>query len=249
MAAFIGRGRTRRRADARFRAQLGFTILELLVAVALLAVLALLSWRGMGSVIAGRDSIVERSDELRALTVVMSQMEEDLRRSWAVRLLGLSVPPVGFTVGDDREPPSLTILREAPGDDTTQIQRVVWRLRDGRIERGFSAWTVPIPGVTNPVPDIPFTWQPVVGGIEALELRGWLEGRGWLPAPSLATSQAAELAAETARAEQLARAAQTGQAPQAGATTPAATSALVTGVEMVLVRRGERIVRVFAVTD
>lgn len=248
----------------RLRRSRGFTILELLVAVALLAVLALLSWRGMGSVIAGRDSIVERSDELRALTVVMSQMEEDLRRSWAVRLLGLSVPPVGFSMGNDREPPSLTVLREAPGDDTTQIQRVVWRLRDGTIERGFSAWTVPIPGVTNPVPDIPFTWQPVVRGIEALELRGWLEGRGWLPAASLAASQASEMAAEAARAEQLARAAQTGQpaqpgtpgqtpppgqAPQAGATTPAANSVLVTGVEMVLVRRGERIVRVFAVAD
>ncbi|MFP5412255.1 MAG: prepilin-type N-terminal cleavage/methylation domain-containing protein [Gammaproteobacteria bacterium] len=248
----------------RLRRSRGFTILELLVAVALLAVLALLSWRGMGSVIAGRDSIVERSDELRALTVVMSQMEEDLRRSWAVRLLGLSVPPVGFSMGNDREPPSLTVLREAPGEDTTQIQRVVWRLRDGTIERGFSAWTVPIPGVTNPVPDIPFTWQPVVRGIEALELRGWLEGRGWLPAASLAASQASEMAAEAARAEQLARAAQTGQpaqpgtpgqtpppgqAPQAGATTPAANSVLVTGVEMVLVRRGERIVRVFAVAD
>jgi general secretion pathway protein J len=247
----------------RLRRSRGFTILELLVAVALLAVLALLSWRGMGSVIAGRDSIVERSDELRALTVVMSQMEEDLRRSWAVRLLGLSVPPVGFSMGNDREPPSLTVLREAPGEDTTQIQRVVWRLRDGTIERGFSAWTVPIPGVTNPVPDIPFTWQPVVRGIEALELRGWLEGRGWLPAASLAASQASEMAAEAARAEQLARAAQIGQpaqpgtpgqtppgqAPQAGATTPAANSVLVTGVEMVLVRRGERIVRVFAVAD
>jgi CheY-like chemotaxis protein len=122
-------------------------------------------------------------------------------------------------------------------------------------ERGFSAWTVPIPGVTNPVPDIPFTWQPVVRGIEALELRGWLEGRGWLPAASLAASQASELAAEAARAEQLARAAQLGQAPQAGqppqagTTTPAATSVLVTGVELVLVRRGERIVRVFAVAD
>ena len=62
----------------------GFTILELLIAVSLLSVLAVLSWRGMEAVINGRDAIVERSDELRALTAASSQVEEDLRRSWPV---------------------------------------------------------------------------------------------------------------------------------------------------------------------
>lgn len=225
------------------RRSLGFTILELLVAVSLLAVLALLSWRGMSSVIAGRDSIVERSDELRALTIVMSQMEEDLRRAWPVRLLELSVPSVSFTIGDEREPPSLTLLREAPGDAATQVQRVIWRLRDGSLERGFSAWGVPVPGDTNPVPDIPFTWQPIVGGVEAMELRGWLQGRGWLPASSIATSQAAEQSAQAARS------APGAPGGPAAAIVPAAAGTLVTGVELVLVRRGERIVRVFAVGD
>jgi general secretion pathway protein J len=236
----------RKRSDRRARRATGFTILELLVAITLLAVLALLSWRGMGSVLAGRDTIVTRSDELRALTAVMAQMEEDLRRSWAVRLLGLQVPSVGFGSGDDREPPSLAILREAPGSDGMQLQRVVWRLHAGVIERGFSAWTVPMPGTMNPVPDIPFTWQAVVGGIEAFELRGWLADRGWQPAAALAASQAAELAAEAARLEQTAHA---GQGGQEGTLVPAAPTALVTGVEMVLVQRGERIVRVFAVAD
>lgn len=221
----------------------GFTILELLVAVSLLSVLAILSWRGMESVLSGRDRIVESSDELRALTITMAQIEEDLRRAWPVRLLGLAMPSVAFSPGSEREPPALELLRETPSDDTTRVQRVIWRLRDGVIERGFSAWSVPMPGDSNPVPDIPFTWQPVVAGVEALEFRGWLDGRGWQPASGLAIGQAASALAQ-AQAQALPQGA---AAP--GAVVPTATAPLITGVEMVLVRRGERILRIFAVAD
>lgn len=81
------------------RSARGFTLSELLVAVALLGVLAVLSWRGMDSVLRGRDRIVSASDDLRSLSVAMTQMEEDLRRSWPIRLLGLPEPPISFSIG------------------------------------------------------------------------------------------------------------------------------------------------------
>ena len=46
----------------------GFTLIELLVAVALLAVLAILSWRGLDTVLQSRERLVTESNELRSLT-------------------------------------------------------------------------------------------------------------------------------------------------------------------------------------
>ncbi|NLD68995.1 MAG: prepilin-type N-terminal cleavage/methylation domain-containing protein [Limnobacter sp.] len=235
-----------RRGKRPLRTAAGFTILELLVAVTLLAVLAVLSWRGMAAVINGRDAIVERSDELRMLTTAMSQMEEDLRRSWPVRLLGLAQPTIGFSLGTDREPPALQLLREAGGEGPTQVQNVSWRLRDGVLERGFSAWMLPLPDSEAVVaPEL--TWQPLAAGVEALEFRGWLAGRGWIPAPTLATEQARDLAADAA-----ARGAPGGVpgGSEGGGGAPQLPGrATITGVEMTMVRNGERILRVFAVAD
>lgn len=56
----------------------GFTLIELLVAVALLAILAVLSWRGLDAVIQSRERLVTESDELRSLTLALAQLEEDL---------------------------------------------------------------------------------------------------------------------------------------------------------------------------
>ena len=219
---------------SRRRSARGFTLLELLVAVALLSVLAVLTWRGMDSVLRGRDRIVSTSDDLRSLTVAMTQMEEDLRRSWPIRLLGLAEPPISFSIAGEREPPSLGLLRETRGSDAVQVQRVIYRLRDGVFERGFSLWAAPSPDGAQKVPATPFTWQPIMREVQAMEFRGWLDGRGWLPAAALAPLLVAA------------------QLPQAPAAQPAAVRPMVpqlTGVELTLVRRGERIVRVFAVAD
>ena len=216
------------------RSARGFTLLELLVAVALLGVLAVLSWRGMDSVLRGRDRIVSASDDLRSLSVAMTQMEEDLRRSWPIRLLGLPEPPISFSIGSDREPPSIGLLRETRGADAVQVQRVIYRLRDGAFERGFSLWAAPSPDGSQQVPAAPFTWQPIMSEVQTIEFRGWLDGRGWLAAASLAPLLAAA------------------RAPAATAVQPSMVRAAlpqVTGVELTLVRRGERVVRVFAVAD
>ena len=217
------------------RAARGFTLLELLVAVALLGVLAVLSWRGMDSVLRGRDRIVSASDDLRSLSVAMTQMEEDLRRSWPIRLLGLPESSISFSMGSDREPPSIGLLRETRGADAVQVQRVIYRLRDGVFERGFSLWAAPSPDGSQQVPAAPFTWQPIMSEVQSIDFRGWLDGRGWLPAAALGPL----LTAAT-------------RAPAAAAVQPATVRAAlpqVIGVELTLVRRGERVVRVFAVAD
>ena len=86
--AFADREARRVRAGQR-RGTGGFTLIELLIAATLLAVLALLSWRGLDTVLTSRNRIAKASDELRFLTIAFAQMDEDLRKSWPVRLLKL----------------------------------------------------------------------------------------------------------------------------------------------------------------
>mgnify|MGYP003756595207 CR=1 FL=1 len=192
-----------RRQPARARASRGFTLVELLIAAALMAVLAVLSWRGLDAVLESRRRIVEASDELRSLTLAFSQLDEDLRRSWPVRLLRLQVPSIGFTVSGEQAAATLEVLREATGAaEPTQLQRVAWRLRDGVLERGFGAWTAPAPdgyaagglqlagalatGGADAQATGGLVWQPILGGVAQLQMQGWVAQQGWIAAEALA---------------------------------------------------------------
>jgi general secretion pathway protein J len=190
---------SRRRLGRRGR---GFTLIELLVAAALLAVLAVLSWRGLDAVLESRRRIVAASDELRALTLAFSQLDEDLRRSWPVRLLRLPAPSIGFTVSGEQAVATLELLREATGAaEPTQLQRVAWRLRGGVLERGFGAWSAPAadgavqaaPALSAPTGADPaaaraggLVWQPILGGVAQLQMQGWIAQQGWIAAEALA---------------------------------------------------------------
>jgi general secretion pathway protein J len=205
----------------------GFTLLEVLVAMALMAVLALLSWRGLDSVLDSRERLVSASDDLGALSLTFAQLEEDLRRSWSVRLLGLPLPAIAFVPAVPGEgAPRLRLLREAsaavaPGS----VQLVEWRLREERLERGFSPWGAASPGAAQAMPAI--TWQPLMAGIRALELRAFLVGAGWVEAGALA-----------------------GRPPMVAGTPQDPAPVPVTGVELVLIRAdGSRVQRFFTVRD
>ena len=239
----------------------GFTLIELLIAAALLAVLAVLSWRGLDAVLASRRQIVASSDELRALMVAFSQLDEDLRRSWPVRLLKLTTPSIGFTVSGEQAVATLELLRESgAATEATQLQRVAWRLRDGRIERGFGAWSaVPGTGAAAGAAALPsgfgagsgpagggqagaevgaggLIWQPVLVGVASLQMQGWVSGQGWVAAESLAGQLRGGM--DTA-------AGGTGTAPTPGTTIPR-----VTGLLVRVVRTDGRVMqRILPVTD
>jgi general secretion pathway protein J len=195
------------RAARRGRPSRGFTLIELLIAAALLAVLAVLSWRGLDAVLEARRQIVSASDELRALMVAFAQIDEDLRRSWPVRLQRLQQPSIGFTVAGEQASATLELLRESTGAlEPTTLQRVAWRLREGRIERGFGVWSAtPAVGFDasasaraasgfEPVVAGNATtgerggliWQPVLVGVAQLQMQGWVDGQGWIAAEALA---------------------------------------------------------------
>ncbi len=223
----------------RRRPMRGFTLLELLIAVTLMSVLALMSWRALDALIDARERITRAGDDLRALVVAFAQVEEDLRRSWPVRLLDTGRGPVALTESpggrDTTAGGQLDLIREAPavaafsstgstaGDPSraSGLQRVVWRLEGGRLERGFVLWW---PGSPDALADTAFgarstvdatTWQPLVERVDAISWRLYRPGLGWLPP---------------------------GQRIDG-------TGDSVTGVELSLIRGGERLVRVFSIRD
>jgi len=214
----------------------GFTLLELLVAVTLMAILALLGWRGLDALLGARDRISRAGDDLRATSVVFAQVEEDLRRAWPVRLINSGRQPVLLSGLVESAPgmaagARLDVIREAPalaalgadagtGDPLARrtlasgLQRVIWRVDGGRLERGFFAWWWTLDtGQSGDIPD-GMTWQSLLDGVESIGWRLFVPGVGWL---------------------------------RAG--VPPAETQSVTGVEVTIVRAGERLVRVFSVRD
>ncbi len=231
---------------ARSRAA-GFTLLELLVAVTLMAVIALLGWRGLDAVISARDDITRNSDRLRALSLAFAQIEDDLRRAWFARLL---VP--GETVIALRQPDEgrieLELLRAAPtarslmepaasglgpvdrsdASPLAPLQRVIWRLNEGRLERGQQGW---LPGGAA-LGD--WVWQPLVVGLDTIRWRLWVDGQGWVETVS-------------PRAAGLTPSGAPGPLPSSG--DPSAVNRPAAGVEITLTGRGEQLVRVLAARD
>lgn len=59
-------------------AQRGFTLIELLIAIALLGVMALMSWRGIDGMVRAQQQTRERSDALLTLQVALGQWGADL---------------------------------------------------------------------------------------------------------------------------------------------------------------------------
>lgn len=65
----------------RARRAAGFTLIELLVAIAILAVVAILSWRGLDQIVRGRDIITHSMAEERVFAQMFDQMRIDTREA------------------------------------------------------------------------------------------------------------------------------------------------------------------------
>jgi general secretion pathway protein J len=68
--------RTRPRSQTRRAA--GFTLVELLVALAVMILIAMMSWRGIGAMSDAQHRLQERGDEVQALQMALAQWAADL---------------------------------------------------------------------------------------------------------------------------------------------------------------------------
>ena len=87
----------------------GFTLIEMLVAIALMALMGVVCWRGLAFVANQRSAIEDQSVELAQLVRAFAQIERDL----AERLPDIAVPP---RATEPELPLAVSIVPMANGD-------------------------------------------------------------------------------------------------------------------------------------
>ena len=123
----------------------GFSLLELLVAIALLGVLAVLLWRGLGGVIAQRERIDRDAAHVERVIRLLAQLERDLAQRAPDVVIPAGVEasgglPRALEVRLQREGNAqLVILRTAPdAGGPLRLERVRYFVAQGALLREAS---------------------------------------------------------------------------------------------------------------
>ena len=106
----------------------GFTLVEVLVALVVMATMAGMAWRGIDALTRSREIAQARLAQTARLQTVLAQWEVDLR---ALQDSHSTVQPLSFDGGN------LVLTRQA----ATGLQVVVWSLREGALWRWESPAT------------------------------------------------------------------------------------------------------------
>jgi general secretion pathway protein J len=158
----------------------GFTLIELLVAITVLALVSLIAWRGLESLVHTRERLLPENDDVRALLVAFGQLERDLAQVATPVFLPLASAPLAAS---NDTPPRIELLRMAPATagGWNAVQSVIYELRDGRLVRLAS---VPMTSIGAPRTSA-LTETPLLSGVRAMNTRLWQPGQGWTPPEAL----------------------------------------------------------------
>lgn len=163
------------------QAQQGFTLVEVLVALTLMALVSLISWRGLEALQKTGERLDERAEETLSLVRVLGQLERDILLRAGPDIFPVSAPMTSGTINDavPTMPPGMSwdsdaglSLVRAAGDGRWQQLR--WYLHDGQLWRAVGA-----PSHLLPLPPVE-AGMVVLEGVHAFSLRTWRAGEGWV---------------------------------------------------------------------
>jgi general secretion pathway protein J len=120
----------------------GFTLVEMLVAVSLLGLLGVISWRGLDQVSAQRTRVNEETVDIERVVRTIAQIERDIEMSVADVLIAsppvVSALPYAMNVTiDSQQHHRVSVIRARP--EGAGAQTVVYSLRATQFVRSVSA--------------------------------------------------------------------------------------------------------------
>lgn len=156
----------------------GFTLIEMVIAVALLAIVALMSYRALTGIIRGQQGVVDTMTDLREADRLFDQLAIDLAD--AVPDADLGAHAIAF------DATQLRIVRRADGSDDGEgpprWQAVRYRSAEGVLWRELSPPLASRAEARAALSAAPVERQALVGRAAGMQVRGWLSDgarRGW----------------------------------------------------------------------
>jgi general secretion pathway protein J len=165
----------------------GFTLIELLVAITVLAIVAVLGWRGLDGIVRSREQLTQNMEQTRGTQLTFAQMQSDLEQFADKTLLR---ERQNILAENSRLVFVRTVLVEnAP----SQLQVVSYTIREGVLARTESRgardlveldalWKA---ALEQSGPQAPVALQ---AGVAGMEFRVW-EAGGWRQPNSSTTEQ------------------------------------------------------------
>ena len=127
----------------------GFTLIELLVAITVLAIVAVLGWRGLDTIIRSRIALTQDLERTRGIQLAFAQLQNDCAQIASPVDIG---GRRALQTGGDR----ITMIRGVfTENQPSRMQVVAYRLRDGQLTRYES---VP----TRDVKELDSMWQAAI---------------------------------------------------------------------------------------
>jgi len=157
------------------------TLIELLVAITVLAFVAVLGWRGLDSIVRARIALTDDLEQTRGMQIAFAQLQSDCAHLATPSILLNRVPIVV-------EPERLRLVRTVFADNQpSRLQVVTYQVKDGVLTRRESAETRDLTELDmlwqsgNDAAQTDATQQVVLqSGVTALNMRLWISGStGW----------------------------------------------------------------------